>query len=108
MDIHTEHDVADELFAITVVGARFGVTPETLVRYEKAGLLAPKVVNDVRFYTEADVERLSTIRRLTTICGVVRTQDGRAQAFSGWSELFAALQVLTAEPGGDARPEAGT
>jgi len=69
MDTHTDPDTG-ELYAITAVGVRFGVTPETLVRYEKAGLLAPRVVNDVRFYTEADVQRLSTIRRLTTICGV--------------------------------------
>ena len=43
-----------------------------------------------------------TIGDQMPISGVVRTQDGRAQAFSGWSEMFAALQVLTAEPGGDA------
>jgi hypothetical protein len=49
-----------------------------------------------------------TIGDQVPINGVVLTQDGRAQAFSGWSEMFAALQVLTAEPGGDARQEAGT
>ena len=49
-----------------------------------------------------------TIGDQAPINGVVLTEDGRAQAFSGWSEMFAALQVLTAEPGGDARQEAGT
>ena len=49
-----------------------------------------------------------TIGDQVPISGVVLTQDGRAQVFSGWSELFAALQVLTAEPGGGAQPEAGT
>jgi hypothetical protein len=49
-----------------------------------------------------------TIGDQVPINGVVLTQDGRAQAFSGWSEMFSALQVLTAESGGDARPEAGT
>lgn len=49
-----------------------------------------------------------TIADQVPINGVVLTQDGRAQAFSGWSEMFAALQVLTAGPGGDARQEAGT
>jgi hypothetical protein len=49
-----------------------------------------------------------TIGDQVPISGVVLAQDGRAQAFSGWSEMFAALQVLTAEPGGDARQEAGT
>ena len=65
MDTH-----AQELYAITAVAAQFDVTPETLVRYERAGLLRPKIVNDVRFYTVADIERLSTIERLTSICGV--------------------------------------
>lgn len=59
-----------ELYAITAVAAQFDVTPEALVRYERAGLLAPTIVNDVRFYTAGDIERLSTIRRLTSICGV--------------------------------------
>ena len=49
-----------------------------------------------------------TIADQVPINGVVLAQDGRALAFSGWSEMFAALQVLTAEPGGDARQEAGT
>jgi hypothetical protein len=43
-----------------------------------------------------------TIGDQMPIGGVVRAQDGRVQAFSGWSEMFAALQVLTADPGGDA------
>lgn len=65
MDSNTQ-----ELYAITAVAAQFDVTPETLVRYERAGLLRPKVVNDVRFYTVDDIGRLSSIQRLTTICGV--------------------------------------
>ncbi|HLX03848.1 MAG TPA: MerR family transcriptional regulator [Trinickia sp.] len=59
-----------ELYAITAVAAQFDVTPETLVRYERAGLLRPTIVNDVRFYTVDDIGRLQSIRRLTTICGV--------------------------------------
>jgi MerR family transcriptional regulator/heat shock protein HspR len=59
-----------ELYAITAVAVQFDVTPETLVRYERAGLLRPTIVNDVRFYSAGDIERLTTIRRLTTICGV--------------------------------------
>jgi hypothetical protein len=34
------------------------------------------------------------------ISGVVRGRHGPPLPFSGWSELFAALQQLTAEPGG--------
>lgn len=57
-------------YAITAVVTQFDVTPETLARYERAGLLRPHVVNEVRFYSEADIDRLSTIRRLTDICGL--------------------------------------
>ena len=63
-------DTVDTLYAITAVAAQFDVGPETLVRYERAGLLKPRVVNDVRFYSADDIARLTTIRRLTEICGI--------------------------------------
>lgn len=63
-------ETSEGIYAITAVVAQFDLTPETLVRYERAGLLRPTIVNEVRFYTTADVERLSTIRRLTDICGL--------------------------------------
>jgi MerR family transcriptional regulator/heat shock protein HspR len=63
-------DVLEGFYAINAVVARFDVTPETLVHYERSGLLRPRLIDDVRFYSEADIERLSTIRRLTDICGI--------------------------------------
>ena len=63
-------ETVDTLYAITAVAAQFDVGPETLVRYERAGLLKPRVVNDVRFYSADDIGRLTTIRRLTEICGI--------------------------------------
>ena len=63
-------EVLEGFYAINAVVAQFDVPPETLVRYERAGLLRPRLVDDVRFYSEADIERLTTIRRLTDICGV--------------------------------------
>ena len=60
----------DEHYAITAVITQFDVTAETLIRYENAGLLSPAVVNGVRLYRPEDIERLSTIRRLTEICGL--------------------------------------
>lgn len=62
--------VTTDLYAITAVVAQFEVTPETLVRYERAGLLRPMLVNEVRFYSTADVDRLNTIRRMTDIMGI--------------------------------------
>jgi MerR family transcriptional regulator, heat shock protein HspR len=57
-------------YAINAVVAHFEVTPEALIRYERAGLLRPHLESGVRFYSQADVDRLSTIRRLTDICGI--------------------------------------
>ena len=59
-----------DLYAITAIVAQFDVTPETLVRYERAGLLFPQLINEVRFYSTADVDRLNTIRRMTDIMGI--------------------------------------
>jgi hypothetical protein len=42
------------------------------------------------------------------IAGLVRTGDGLAHAFSGWSEMFAVLQRLTSTPGNDGETEVGT
>jgi len=67
---HADVGSGETLYAITAVAALFEVGPETLIRYERAGLLQPHVVNDVRFYTLADIDRLTTIRRLTDICGI--------------------------------------
>ncbi len=63
-------DVLENFYAITAVVTQFDVTAETLARYERAGLLRPRLVNDVRFYSAADIDRLTTIRRLTDICGI--------------------------------------
>jgi MerR family transcriptional regulator/heat shock protein HspR len=63
-------ETSEGIYAITAVIAQFDLTAETLVRYERAGLLRPSIVNEVRFYTADDIERLSTIRRLTEICGL--------------------------------------
>jgi MerR family transcriptional regulator/heat shock protein HspR len=62
--------VDKEQYAITAVVAQFDVSPETLVRYERAGLLHPQLINEVRFYSAADIERLNTIRRLTDLLGI--------------------------------------
>jgi MerR family transcriptional regulator/heat shock protein HspR len=63
-------EVLEGFYAINAIVAQFDVSPDTLVRYERAGLLRPRLVEDVRFYSSADVERLTTIRRLTDICGI--------------------------------------
>ncbi len=39
------------------------------------------------------------------ISGLVWDGDGRAHAFSGWSEMFAVLQTLTSQPSGGTAAE---
>jgi MerR family transcriptional regulator/heat shock protein HspR len=63
-------ELLEGFYAINAIVAQFDVSPETLVRYERAGLLRPRLVDEIRFYSDADVQRLSTIRRLTDICGI--------------------------------------
>jgi MerR family transcriptional regulator/heat shock protein HspR len=63
-------EVLEGFYAINAIVTQFDVSPDTLARYERAGLLRPRLVEDVRFYSSADVERLTTIRRLTDICGI--------------------------------------
>ncbi|HEV2038395.1 MAG TPA: MerR family transcriptional regulator [Candidatus Eremiobacteraceae bacterium] len=65
-----ETELLEGFYAINAVVTQFDVTPETLVRYERAGLLRPRLISDVRFYSAADIDRLSTIRRLTDVCGI--------------------------------------
>ena len=38
-------ETSEGVYAITAVVAQFDLTPETLVRYERAGLLRPTIVN---------------------------------------------------------------
>ncbi|MGH3181608.1 MAG: hypothetical protein ACRDOH_23885 [Streptosporangiaceae bacterium] len=52
--------------------------------------------------------RLEVIRSGQPISGLVRDGDGLAYAFSGWSEMFAVLQTLTAQPGDGTEMEIGT
>jgi len=68
--MHAPSGESETLYAIAAVATQFDVGPEKMVRYERAGLLRPQLVNGIRFYTVADIDRLNTIRRLTDICGI--------------------------------------
>jgi hypothetical protein len=55
--------------------------------------------------TRRVIVRLKVASDHQPICGIARASDGREHPFSGWSELFAVLQQLTAEPGGTTEME---
>ncbi len=71
-------------YMISVAADLVGMHPQTLRIYEQKGLVRPKrTAGNTRLYSEADLERLRLIQRLTTELGlnlagvelVIRMQD---------------------------------
>jgi MerR family transcriptional regulator, heat shock protein HspR len=59
------------MFMISVAAELVGMHPQTLRIYETKGLVRPKrTPGGTRLYSEADVERLRIIQRLTTELGL--------------------------------------
>ena len=58
-------------YYISVVAEMVETHPQTLRTYEKMGLIEPKRTrNNVRLFTEADIERVRRIQHLTQDLGV--------------------------------------
>lgn len=55
---------------LTVLAARCGVTPSTIRRYERFGLVSPRGEVGSPRYAEGDIEQVLRIRRLTAELGV--------------------------------------
>jgi MerR family transcriptional regulator, heat shock protein HspR len=61
----------DPVYMIGIAARLTGLHPQTVRLYERLGLVAPRrTTNRNRLYSEADVERLLQIRRLTQEMGV--------------------------------------
>jgi MerR family transcriptional regulator/heat shock protein HspR len=59
------------IYMISVAAELVGVHPQTLRLYENKGLVRPKrTPGGTRLYSEADVERLRIVQRLTTEVGL--------------------------------------
>ncbi|HEY4411550.1 MAG TPA: helix-turn-helix transcriptional regulator [Gaiellaceae bacterium] len=59
------------MYMISVAAELVGMHPQTLRLYETKGLVRPKrTPGGTRLYSEADVERLQIIQRLTTELGL--------------------------------------
>ena len=59
------------IYMISVAAELVGMHPQTLRMYETKGLVRPKrTPGGTRLYSEADVERLRIIQRLTTELGL--------------------------------------
>ncbi len=58
-------------YMISVAAELVGMHPQTLRLYEQKGLVRPKrTAGNTRLYSDADVERLQLIQRLTTDLGL--------------------------------------
>ena len=58
-------------YMISVAAELVGMHPQTLRIYEQRGLVRPKrTAGNTRLYSDADVERLQLIQRLTTDLGL--------------------------------------
>jgi MerR family transcriptional regulator/heat shock protein HspR len=58
-------------YMISIAAELVGMHPQTLRIYEQKGLVRPKrTAGNTRLYSEADVERLRLIQRLTTEIGL--------------------------------------
>ena len=64
-------DAGDPLYAISVAARLVDCHPQTLRTYERVGLISPRRSgNNVRLYSDSDIEQLRQIQRLTQDMGV--------------------------------------
>jgi MerR family transcriptional regulator/heat shock protein HspR len=88
-------------YMISVAAELVGMHPQTLRVYEQKGLVRPKrTQGNTRLYSEADLERLKLIQRLTTELGlnlagvelVLRLEDELRKAHARIEKLQRQLQ----------------
>lgn len=66
-----ESDETDGLYTMAVASRLTGMHPQTLRKYERAGLITPaRQSGNQRLYSDADVQRLRRIRYLVEVRGV--------------------------------------
>jgi MerR family transcriptional regulator/heat shock protein HspR len=100
--------VSDERprYMISVAAELVGMHPQTLRIYEQKGLVRPqRTAGNTRLYSDADVERLQAIARLTTELGlnlagverVLRLEDELARMERRLARLEAQMRESIAE-----------
>jgi DNA-binding transcriptional MerR regulator len=58
------------VYVMAVASRLCGMHPQTLRKYERAGLVAPSRRRSVRLYSNADIERLLLVKKLSEECGL--------------------------------------
>jgi len=90
------------IYMISIAADLVGMHPQTLRMYEQKGLIRPKrTPGGTRLYSEADVERLRIVQRLTTELGlnlagvelVLRLEDELRKAHAQVERLQTQLQA---------------
>ena len=93
-------------YMISVAAELVGMHPQTLRIYESRGLVRPRrTPGNTRLYSEADLERLRLIQRLTTELGlnlagvehVLRLRDELTRAYARMERLERELRTEIAE-----------
>lgn len=51
-------------YVMQIASKLAGMHPQTLRKYERAGLVTPSRINNLRLYSDADMQRLAEIKRL--------------------------------------------
>jgi len=78
-------------YMISVAAELVGMHPQTLRMYEQKGLVQPqRTAGNTRLYSEADLERLRLIQRLTTELGL---NLAGVEAVLGLEEQLQRMQV---------------
>lgn len=60
----------EPLYLISVAARICDMHPQSIRLYERLGLIRPRYISRRRFFSDADIERLRQIRRLTQEMGV--------------------------------------
>lgn len=61
-------DLTEPVYVISVAAKLVDAHPQTLRLYERVGLLKPaRTENNIRLYSDEDIERLRQIQRLTSV-----------------------------------------
>jgi MerR family transcriptional regulator/heat shock protein HspR len=78
-------------YMISIAAELVGMHPQTLRMYEQKGLVRPKrTAGNTRLYSEADLDRLRLIQRLTTELGL---NLAGVEAVLGLEEQLARMQA---------------
>jgi len=88
-------------YMISIAAELVGMHPQTLRQYEEKGLVRPqRTAGNTRLYSEADLERLRLVQRLTTELGL---NLAGVEAVLGLEEQLRRMQARMERLGRDMR-----